>query len=531
MRPAGRHALESLYFTYPYFEPPGATDDRSTSAPVIIVGAGPIGMVAALELARQGQRCLLIDAKSTFNDGSRAICIARASFYILDRIGALAPFVQKSLPWTTGRSSYRGQQILEFEMPDSPDDKFRPMYNLQQQYIEAYLWQAVAAQPLIEVRWQTRLKAISHDRTQATLTLSDPHGAYTVTAPYVLAADGARSTCRKQLGLRLRGENYEGRYVIADVQMDHDYPTIRRALFDPACRPGGTILIHRQPDTIWRIDYQLRDDEDADDATTEANVRASVAGVLAEIGHTGDWDLEWWSVYSANTLALDDYRHGPVFFIGDSAHIVPIFGVRGLNNGLADAQNIAWKLGLVLGGRAGAGLLDSYTPERRGATLDVFENATKSARFMTPPTKGWALMRDAALSLSLRHSWAGLLANPRQMAPYSYADSPITRAQTDALGGPKPGALLSDVALNTGFLSDQMGADFTVIWIGTAPKIAHPLLTLRAYSADDPVAQAWSAPEGSAWLIRPDLHVAARWENADPQMITTVLDDMLERHS
>ncbi|MCB1405139.1 MAG: FAD-dependent monooxygenase [Rhodobacteraceae bacterium] len=531
MRPAGRGPLESLYFTYPHFDAPGPDHDRTRPMQVAIIGAGPVGMVAALELARHGQASLLIDAKDTFNDGSRAICVARASYHILDRLGAVQPFLDKSLPWTTGRSFYRGQQILEFEMPDSADEKFRPMYNLQQQYIEAFLWQAVAREPLIETRWQTELHGIEITGPGATLTLRDPHGDYTLHARYVLAADGARSAVRRLLNLRLTGENYEGRYVIADVRMDHDHPTIRRALFDPACRPGGTVLIHRQPDDIWRIDYQLRDGEDPRDATREDRVRASVAGVLAEIGHRGGWELEWWSIYSANTLALDDYRHGPVIFAGDSAHIVPIFGVRGLNNGLADAQNIGWKLALVLSGRAGAGLLASYTPERRGATLDVFANASKSARFMTPPTPGWALMRDAALSLALRHDWAGALANPRQMAPYSYAQSPISADGAPSLRGPSVGTMLPDKALTKGFLSDRMGPLFTLIWFGKAPTVAHPLLTVIDQPAEGPLARAWAAPEGSAWLIRPDLHVAARWSGACASDILSFLDTILERQA
>ncbi|MGF6861607.1 3-(3-hydroxy-phenyl)propionate hydroxylase [Rhodobacteraceae bacterium MBR-64] len=533
MRPSGRGDHDSLYFTYPRFAAPTARARLTDPAGVVIIGAGPVGMTAALALAAEGVASVLIDRKETFNDGSRAICIARQSFYILESIGALKPFREKALGWTTGRTFYRGQQILEFSMPDAKTEKFRPMYNLQQQYIEQFLWERVAASPLIDLRWQTELLAVAQDDRRATVTLRDPHGDYSLLADWVLAADGARSAVRAHCGLRMQGDNYEGRYVIADVRMDHDYPTIRRALFDPASRPGGTVLVHRQPDNIWRIDYQLRDDETVEAATQEAEVRNSVAAVLRDIGHDGAYDLEWWSVYSANTLALDDYRDGRIFFIGDSAHIVPIFGVRGLNNGLADAQNIGWKLGYVMTGRAGEGLLDSYTPERRGATLDVFANATKSTRFMTPPTHGWRVMRAAALSLSLREPFAGAFANPRQMVPYTYAESPLTQPDDPAFaGGPTPGAVVCDPPLGDGHLSDRLRG-VSVLRFGDGPDLSAlddiagvQVLTLPATGE---AAAGFAARPGTVYLIRPDMHVAARWQAADPPVVAGALAALLDR--
>lgn len=527
MRPAGRAETDSLYFTYPHFEAPTDRAHLTRPARVAIAGAGPVGMTAALALAREGIACVLLDAKSTFNDGSRAICIARQSYHILDRLGAVEPFLDKSLGWTTGRSFYRGRQILEFEMPDSPREKYRPMYNLEQQYIEQYLWDAIQREPLIETRWQSRVCGLEDLEQGVRLTIEDPLGTYQMTCDWLLAADGARSTVRSLRGLRLKGENFEGRYVIADVQMEHDYPTIRRALFDPDCRRGGTILVHKQPDNIWRIDYQLRDGEDEAEAIREDTVRASVAAVLTEIGYDGDWDLEWWSIYSANTLALDDYRDGRVFFIGDSAHIVPIFGVRGLNNGLADAQNIAWKLAWVLNGKAGPDLLDSYTPERRGATLDVFRNASKSARFMTPPTAGWQLMRDAALNLSLSHSFAGELANPRQMTPYTYADSPVVTPDDENFeGGPRAGAVLPNARVGDGFLSDLLGGGFSLIAFSkeVADLLADLDFTRVVLQPGSEAAEVLAASAGSAYLVRPDMHIAARWQTASPEAVRQALE-------
>ncbi|MCK1639450.1 FAD-dependent monooxygenase [Bradyrhizobium sp. 157] len=550
MRPAGKGPLESLYFDYPRFAARRVPeiDGVATRHPVLIVGAGPIGMTAALVLARYGIRSVLIDRKDTFNDGSRAICIARPSMHILERAGAVAPFVEKALGWRFGRSYYRGEQIFRLEMPQPPGEKYLPMYNLQQQYIEKFLHDAVTACDLVDMRWQSELSAIESNNDGVSVRIASPEGDYRLDADYVLAADGARSPVRSMLGLGLKGDNYEGRYVIADIRMDHDFPTERRAFFEPSGNPGGTALIHKQPDDIWRVDYQLREGENEEEALKEENLRARVGAILADIGHTKPWDLEWWSVYSANTLCLDDYRHGRVFFIGDAAHIVPIFGVRGLNNGLADAENIGWKLALVLHGEADERLLDSYSPERRGATLDVFANATKSTRFMTPPTRGWRLTREAALSLSLKHEFPRGLANPRQMQPYTYSESPLTPyAGRDAAfaGGPRCGSAAPNARLADGsYLLDRAGNGMTAILFCEGHPTAEQaamlaelgridrrfvavLVTLRGSASettavadqDGEIARLFAAAPGTLYLLRPDLHIAGRWMAAIPDEI------------
>jgi 3-(3-hydroxy-phenyl)propionate hydroxylase len=526
MRPAGRGPLESLYFDYPEFPAKAAPEAAGvrTRHPVAIVGAGPVGLTAALALAKHGIASVVIEKKSTFNDGSRATCIARQSFQIFEQIGAAAPFVEKSLGWRYGRSYYRGRQFYRLEMPHDADEKYLPMYNLQQQYCEQFLWQACAAQPLIDLRWRCEVAGLAQDASEVRLAIRSPAGDHGLSASYALAADGARSPVRSLMGLRLKGDNHEGRYVIADVRMEHDFPTERRALFDPASNPGATVLIHRQPENIWRIDYQLREGEDEEAALREENIRTRVGGILKEIGHHRSWELEWWSIYSANTLCLDDYRHGRVMFIGDSAHIVPIFGVRGLNNGFADAQNAAWKLAYVLKGLAGEALLDSYTPERRGATLDVFANASKSARFMTPPTRGYRLAREAALSLAEKHPFAGRLANPRQMQPHTYGESPLTafREREAAFRtGPPRGAAARNVRMPDGsFLLEKAGNGFTGLWFGNAGSVDDLARRMTALDPDfkaltlppsGRAAELYGAGDGVFYLLRPDLHVAGRW--------------------
>ncbi|WP_186146347.1 FAD-dependent monooxygenase, partial [Burkholderia gladioli] len=217
---------------------------------------------------------------------------------------------------------------------------------------------------LIDIRWRTRVTAIRHDEHGATLTLSTPAGDYAAQTHWLVAADGGRSTVRDALGLKLQGTSYEGRYVIVDILLDSARPTERLAYFDPASNPGSTVLVHKQPDNVWRIDYQLRDDEDADEAVKPGNVMPRVQSLLDMMGETAPWSPVWITIYKANALTLERYRHGRVLFCGDAAHLVPIFGVRGANSGIDDADNVGWKLAYVIRGLASDALLDSYSDER-----------------------------------------------------------------------------------------------------------------------------------------------------------------------
>ena len=545
MRPSGRGELESLYFKYPKydFRRPPEMAGQTPHHPVVIAGAGPVGLTAALELARRGIRCVLLESKDTLNDGSRAICVSRYSFETLQQLGLSKRFVQKSLGWTHGRCYYRDQMIYRLAMPHSDQERFLPMYNIQQQYIEQYLVDKLEEYPgVVDLRWQSEVIAVRDSGNVVELGIKTPEGEYQLQAAYLLAADGGKSTTRKLLNLRMNGDNLPGNYVIADLRMDHDFPTERRSFFESEANPDSTVLIHREPDNIWRVDWQIKVGASAEEATDEANIRNRVQAILDMIGHTGPWELEWWSIYTANTLCLDDYRHGRVLFIGDAAHIVPIFGVRGLNNGFADAVNAAWKLAYVLGGEAGEGLLDSYTPERRGATLDVFRNAGRSSRFMTPPTRGYELMRKAALELSLSQEFTREFANPRQVQPYTYSDSPTVsfmNRDADMNKGPVVGASAINRRIATDdYLFDHLGLGFTGLYFTEGRTVDDEISRLFSRLAEidrnftgllisrqslsqqglnviedsqGTIFEGYGAQAGSFYLLRPDRHITARW--------------------
>ncbi len=561
MRPAGRAQLDSLYFDYPDFpfRRPPELDGGTAQHPVIIAGAGPVGLVAAIALAQYGIASVLLERRNTVNDGSRAICVSRYSFETLQQLGAVAPFLVKGLGWTKGRCYYRDQLIYQLEMPHSEQERFLPMYNIQQQFIEQYLIDKAGEYPgLIDLRWQSEVLDVQMSADGVGLEIGTPQGQYTLRGKYLLAADGARSNIRDLLGLRLSGENLPGNYVIADVRMQHDFPTERRSFFESSGNPEATVLVHRQPDNIWRVDWQITPQDDPEEAVREANVRERVQAILRMIGHEGEWELEWWSIYTANTLCLEDYRHGRVLFIGDSAHIVPIFGVRGLNNGIADAVNAAWKLAYVLKGRAPEALLGSYSPERRGATLDVFRNAGKSSRFMTPPTRGYALLRKAVLELALTEEFTRPFADPRQVQPYTYGDSPLTTADEGGgkfTAGPAPGAALPNCQLaEDDYLLDHLGPGFALLFFSARsdppPELTQllaallgidPQITLlRISGAPGPAAgqdvlvdmsgnigATFDGADGTVYLVRPDRHVAGRWKSLDAGRVSSAMQRAL----
>lgn len=490
---------------------------------VLIAGGGPVGLLTALGLARWGVASVVIEADDSVCEGSRAACISRRSLEILDRHGVVGALLQKGLAWTRGRSYWGEQEVFVFDMPSHAGEKFPPMINLEQYYIEQFLLDEIgrvnAARPgMIDIRWASRLASFGQDTQGVRAQVENALGTYAIDARWLVACDGGQSTVRGQLGLELKGVGYQGRYAIVDIELKSSYPTERRAWFDPPWARGGTILMHRQPDDIWRIDFQLAAHEDAEAVLRPEHLRRFVQTHLDAIGEGHlPWTPVWTSIYRAGAMTLDSYRHGRVLFAGNSAHAMPIFGVRGLNSGFDDADNLVWKLASVIRGQAGEALLDSYSAERIEAFQVNAASAMRSTEFMSPPHRGFELMREAALSLAGRHPGIARLVNPRQTSAITYRQSSLSTP--GEAGAMETGAPLADIQLPDGsHLSDRLDpTGFTLLVFGEAAADRDPCSTVRL-----PLV---ASPDGRpcAYLLRPDGHVCARWTNPGAHEIEAAL--------
>jgi 3-(3-hydroxy-phenyl)propionate hydroxylase len=413
--------------------------------------------------------------------------------------------------------------------------------NIQQYYVEQFV--AEALPELARVAWSARVDTVAPAEEGVVVEVKTADGRVRVQADWLVACDGGGSTVREQLGLQLEGTQYEGRYVIVDIVQPTQRPVERLAWFDPPSNPGSTLLMHRQPDDVWRIDYQLRDDEDAEQALKPENILPRVQSHLTMIGEHAPWRMLWASMYNAKCLTLPRYRHGRVLFAGDAAHLVPIFGVRGLNSGLDDAANLAWKLARVLQGRAGSQLLDTYSTERLQAARENIAYGAKSTEFMAPPDFAFRLLREATLRLALDDAAVRPLINPRQSAPVAYGDSALNGPSVGewgaaaAPGQPAPEALLAGPQ-GSFHLTQMFGAEFTCLVLADGPlppavtALAHHGIAVLAISPEaDLHGQArerYGLPTRDAnglVLVRPDGYVLGRWRGLDPAPLLACLQE------
>ncbi|MEM8657593.1 MAG: FAD-dependent oxidoreductase [Pseudomonadota bacterium] len=533
---------QTAFKLYPYEK----VADQDAPGPkrhrVVIIGGGPIGMGLALDLGKRGVDALVLDDHDGVGAGSRAICFAKRTLEICDRLGCGDPMVEKGVVWNLGRVYREEKEVYTFNLLPEEGHKRPAFINLQQPYFEQFIVEEIRRQQAqglpIEIRGRNRVAGLTEQGDHVVLDVETPDGQYLIEADYVVACDGANSPTRQALGLGFEGRVFEDNFLIADIRMRADFPVERRFWFNPPFNPNETALMHKQPDDVWRLDFQLGWDIDREAELDPAKIGARVS---AMIGKDIDFELVWSSIYTFRCCTMKDYRHNRIFFAGDSAHQVSPFGARGANGGMQDIDNLGWKLAAVVNGTAPDALLDTYHDERKYGALENIKNSSRAADFLTPRNPAHALFRDAVLDLVEHFEFARPMVNSGRLSvPCTYDASPLNTS--DALpGGPdrtRPGSPLSDAPLAMGFLLDNLPAGFCLLAINTdipaeVPAAGITVPTRALTDADDIdglLAQRYlGAAKTAVYLIRPDQHVAARWEAFSADAVTAALQTALAK--
>lgn len=538
-RQAPAAARESAAYAY------RRSPDQDTGAvahhPVIVVGAGPVGLAAAIDLALHDIPVLVLDEDDTVSVGSRAICWSKRTLEIFDRMGCGEVLATSGVQWNVGKVFHRDRLVFGFDLLPEPGHRRPAFVNLQQYHVERHLVERAASLPAAELRWRNQVVSVEQRADSVALRVGTPDGDYALTCDWLIVADGARSPVRTMLGLEAEGQVFRDRFLIADIRMHSGFPTERWFWFDPPFHPGQSVLLHRQADDIWRIDMQLGWDADPE---AEKRPERILPRLSAMLGPDVEFDLEWASVYTFACRRMQHFRHGRVLFTGDAAHLVSPFGARGANSGVQDVDNLIWKLKLVISGRAPGALLDTYDSERTRAADENIRHSTRATDFITPKSTVSRTFRDAVLDLAQRHPFARRLVNSGRLSlPAILADSPLNTPDTAAFAGAMvPGAPASDAPVagpGAGWFVEYLKSAFTLVAFGPAVPGAAAADLLRdpvrcrviqvaadpaVTSADSQVvvtdttgalAARYDGQPGTCYLFRPDQHVCARWRDFD----------------
>jgi 3-(3-hydroxy-phenyl)propionate hydroxylase len=536
--------MTSVHKSIYHYDYRGSSDQNSAAIvrrPVVVVGAGPVGLATAIDLALHDVPVVLIDDADRIGEGSRGICWSKRTLEILDRLGIGERLVAQGVTWKLGKV-FRGDELLfSFDLLPEEGHKMPAFINLQQYYLEKALVDRALELHHLELRWKHRLTGVDRLNDGVRLTIGTPDGPYRLDADWLIAADGARSTARQLLGLDFAGVTFEDKFLIADVHMAAEFPTERRFWFTPTFHSGQSALMHRQPDNVWRIDLQLGPDADPVAEQEPERVRARLDKVLKD----HPYELEWVSVYTFNCRRLDRFVHGRVIFIGDAAHQVSPFGARGANSGIQDAENLAWKLAALLKGEGGSALIESYDIERIQAADENIGHSTRSTDFMSPHSAAERRLRDAVLALAPQAEFARRMINSGRLSLPAVYDTPLSTpdaapfAGTAKLGAPLPDSPLLRADGAATHLLENLRGDFELIHVkngaagGAVPRaldgIALTIIGEDLVDRDGKFTERLDATPGATYLVRPDQHLCARWRSFDPTDIARAHQRALAR--
>jgi len=514
------------YQTYPFVKPPELSNFSDRTYDISIVGGGPVGLTLALSLAKQGIEVLLLDDGNQVSIGSRAICFAKRSLEIFDKLGVAKPMMEKGVQWNVGRIFFKEQEIDRFDL--SPDNlsKYPAFINLQQYYVEHFLIEAVLNEPKIDVRWLNKVVNIEHVNNEIVKAdIETPEGNYFVKTKYLVACDGSKSAIRNLMNLEMQGERFEERFLIADFKMEADFPPERWFWFDPPFAPGQSILLHKQPDNFWRLDFKLGKNADSSIAQDKEFISGKIKSVIKE----RPFELDWTSIYSFSSKKLERFVHKNVIFIGDAAHVVSPFGARGANSGIEDADNLSWKLAAILKGKSKE-LLETYNAERVAAADQNIACTGQSNTFIAPQGEEATAIRNDILEKAKTDVFykkqinCGRLSIPCVYGKYFNSEEGCWQSKDL-----EPGRAVKDCSIDNDYLIDKLGYHFTLLIdknrLSEDEKKQLTNAEIDIIEIDifknEKFSKLYDLLDGGAYLFTPDQYILGRWRNF---RLSTVLD-------
>jgi 3-(3-hydroxy-phenyl)propionate hydroxylase len=511
-------------------------------AQVAVVGAGPIGMTLAGRLAQHGVSVVLLEQQPGHSgEGSKALCMQRETLEIWARLGVGETVAERGVQWDLGRTYFRDRELFSIRLPSSDADHFPPFVNINQTEVEELLLKRLRELPNVQVRLGHRLVGLRQHADGVRLSCQTADGTVELSAAYAVGTDGGHSSVRQLLGMAFPGHSHDDLFLICDIRARLPFPRERRFFFDPPWNPGRQVLVHPQPDDTWRIDWQVPSGTDVDVERASGALDRRIRQV---VGPETEYELAWVTAYRFHQRLAAHFRIGRVLLAGDAAHLMSPFGARGLNSGAADAENLAWKLALVLDGRAPEALLDSYEAERRDAAVENLAITDASMRFMVPHGPLRRAARNAILRGSVRFDALRRRVNSGRLSqPHSYRSSPVVAPDHGDDRLPAHGAVAPDAPCTAlgaeetavARVRQLVGADFLALLVCRTGSKAAAAMAIRAtglawpapcriavLGADTPLRgvtvlkdptggllHTYGAAGSRAWLIRPDGHLAA----------------------
>jgi 3-(3-hydroxy-phenyl)propionate hydroxylase len=503
---------------WPFRAPPDLGAGERIRYSVVICGGGLAGLVLACDLGRRGIQAVLLDDDDTVGvkgASSRGICYAQKSLELFDRLGIWERIRAKGVTWSVGRTMSGADEVYRFDLADTSRSEQPPFVNLQQFYLEWFLVERILGDGVADIRWKSRVLAVENREDHAVVEVETPEGRYALEAEWLVDATGANSPIRNAMGLDIHASKSVDRWCISDVRFAHPPAMERRTWVDAPFNEGRAVWQHLMADDVWRLDYQM-----SPDADPESISRPDVVGarLRAQLGPGVDFEFVWIGPYQYRDHLLDSFRAGRTLFVGDSAHVVCPFGARGGNNGIQDSANLGWKLALVLEGKAGPALVDSYDHERRAAAVENLKVTARTARFLAPRTAEEHRVRRAVVDLARTHAFArkhidtGRMAVANAYPPSPWSEAGARSVQNVAFDGTTVARALGEGG--TRFLGLVVARDAAPALAALAPLEARWPVAFRAVDPRSPLALHLAVPEGALVLVRPDAYVAATLPDA-----------------